>query len=168
MKYYNGLDGLKTGFTSNAGYCLTATANRNGMRLISVVMKEATTQTRSNDTIELLNYGFTNYKVKTIVDTKKNLGTIKILGGKKEYVKIKLISDATNLESINDTKKYTYNIVTKDIKAPIKIGEKVGYLEIIEEGKTISKHDITVTESVKKANLWDLYKRNLNNILIGA
>ena len=52
IKYYNGLDGLKTGFTKKAGYCLTATAKRNGMRLISVVMNEATTEDRSNDTIK--------------------------------------------------------------------------------------------------------------------
>ena len=64
IRYYNGLDGLKTGFTDNAGYCLTATAKRNNMRLISVVMKEPTPQTRNSETINLLNYGFSNYKVK--------------------------------------------------------------------------------------------------------
>ena len=168
IRYYSGLDGLKTGFTSAAGYCLTATAKRNDMRLISVVMKEPSPGTRSDETIELLNYGFSNYKVKTIVDTNKALGSIEVLNGKKESVQIRLSENATNLENINEEKKYTYNIVIKPLKAPVYVGDVVGHLEIIEKGKIISTFDVTVKETVKKANLWDLYKRNLNNILIGA
>jgi len=167
IKYYNGLDGLKTGFTSNAGYCLTATAKRNGMRLISVLMKEPTSQIRNSETIELLNYGFTNYKIKTILSTKNDLGYVEVLNGKQKAVNIKLIEDATNLESINEEKNYTYNIKVEPIKAPVKVGQNVGYLEIISDGKVLKTVNITVTEDVKKANLWDLYKRNLNTFLIG-
>ena len=167
IKYYNGLDGLKTGYTSNAGYCLTATAKRGGMRLISVLMKEPTSQVRNSETIDLLNYGFTNYKIKTILSTDKDLGQIEVLNGKKETVNIKLMEDATNLESVNDEKNYTYNIKVAPIKAPVKVGDKIGYLEVISDGKILKKIDITVKEDVKKANLWDLYKRNLNRVLIG-
>ncbi len=165
IKYYTGLDGLKTGFTDNAGYCLTATAKRNDMRLISVVMKEPTPNSRNNNIIELLNYGFSNYKVKTIVDTNKILGTIEVINGKTKNVEIILKENATNLENINEEKKYTYNIITETIKAPIKKGEVVGSLEIIESGKVISTFDITVKNNVGKANIWDLYKRNLNSLL---
>ena len=168
IRYYNGLDGLKTGFTDNAGYCLTATAKRNNMRLISVVMKEPTPQTRNSETINLLNYGFSNYKVKTILDTKKILGTVEVIKGKIRNVEIVLKQDATNLENINEEKKYTYNIIVKPIKAPVKVGDIVGKLEIIESGKVISNFDITVKNSVAKANIWALYKRNLNSILIGG
>lgn len=168
IKYYAGLDGLKTGFTDNAGYCLTATAKRNNMRLISVVMKEPTPNARNNDTIGLFNYGFSNYKVKTILDTNKILGTVEIIKGKEKNVEIVLSENATNLENINEEKKYTYNIVVKPIKAPVKVGDKVGTLEIIESGKVISEFDITIKKNVAKANIWDLYKRNLNSILIGG
>ncbi|MDD2505342.1 MAG: D-alanyl-D-alanine carboxypeptidase [Bacilli bacterium] len=167
IKYYNGLDGLKTGFTDNAGYCLTATAKRNDMRLISVVMKEPTPNARNSNTIALLNLGFSNYKVKTIVNANKILGTVEIINGKTKNVEIVLTKNATNLENINEEKKYTYNIKTDKIKAPIKKGEIVGILEIIESGKIISSFDITVRNDVKKANIWDLYKRNLNSLLIG-
>ena len=167
IKYYNGLDGLKTGYTSNAGYCLTATAKRGGMRLISVLMKEPTSQVRNSETIDLLNYGFTNYKIKTILDTNKDLGKIEVLNGKKETVGLKLMEDATNLESVNEEKNYTYNIKVDPIKAPVKVGQKVGYLEIISDGQVLKKINITVKEDVKKANLWDLYKRNFNRVLIG-
>ncbi len=167
IKYYNGLDGLKTGYTSNAGYCLTATAKRSGMRLISVLMKEPTSQVRNSETIDLLNYGFTNYKIKTVLNKDKVLGSVEVLNGKKEEVNIKLIEDATNLEGINEENNYTYNIKVDKIKAPVKVGDKVGYLEVIVNGKVLKKVDITVTEDVKKANLWDLYKRNLNAFLTG-
>ncbi len=168
IKYYNGLDGLKTGFTDNAGYCLTSTAKRNNMRLISVVMKEPTSKSRNNDTINLLNYGFSNYKVKTILDTKKILGKVEVIKGKVKNVDIVLKQDATNLENINEEKKYTYNIIVKPIKAPVKVGDIVGKLEIVESGKIITNFDITVKNNVAKANIWDLYKRNLNSILIGG
>lgn len=167
IKYYNGLDGLKTGFTDKAGYCLTATAKRNNMRLISVVMKSPTTSARSDDTIELLNYGFSNYKLKIILDTNHDLGTIEVINGKKEKVNVRLISNATNLENINEEKKYTYNIIIDPVKAPVKVGDIVGQIEIIEKNKVISTFDITVKETILKANIWDLYKRNLNNLLRG-
>ena len=167
IKYYNGLDGLKTGYTNNAGYCLTATAQRGGMRLISVLMKEPTSEIRNSETIDLLNYGFTNYKIKTILNKDKDLGYVEVLNGKNKTASIKLIEDATNLEGINEENNYTYNIKVEPIKAPVKKGEKVGYLEIISNGKVIKNVDITVKEDILKANLWDLYKRNLNMFLIG-
>ncbi|MDD2409519.1 MAG: D-alanyl-D-alanine carboxypeptidase [Bacilli bacterium] len=167
IKYYSGLDGLKTGFTNEAGYCLTATAIRNNMRLISVVMKSPTTKDRSNDTVELLNYGFSNFKLKIILDINHDLGKIEVLNGKKENVSIRLLENATNLENMNEEKKYTYNIITGKIKAPVKTGDVVGHLEIIENNKVINRVNITVKENINKANIWDLYIRNLNNILIG-
>lgn len=168
IKYYNGLDGLKTGFTKNAGYCLTATAKRNNMRLISVVMNEPTTEKRSSDTIKLLNYGFANYKIKVVMPKDQDLGSIEIKNGKKETVGIKLTEDATNLESISDNKKYGFNINVDKIKAPIKVGDIIGKLEITIDGSVKKEIPVTVKEDVKKANIWDLYKRNLNKILIGA
>lgn len=168
IKYYNGLDGLKTGYTSNAGYCLTATAKRGDMRLISVLMKEPTSQIRNSETIDLLNYGFANYKIKTILSADKDLGYAEVLNGKKEQVNLKLMADATNLEGVNEENNYTYNIKVEPIKAPVKVGDKIGYLEIIVNGSLIKKIDITVAEDVKKANLWDLFKRNINMFLIGS
>ncbi len=168
VRFYQGVDGVKTGFTSEALYCLSATAKRNNMRLISVVMKAPTTKARTDDTVELLNHGFSNFKIKIILDTNKDLGKIEVLGGKEKTVNIKLLEDATNLENINDEKKYSYNIKVDKVKAPVKIGDIVGKLEVIENNKIIKNVDITVSKDVKKANIWDLYKRNLNHLLKGA
>ena len=161
IKYYNGLDGLKTGFTKNAGYCLTSTAKRNDMRLISVIMKEETSQKRNEETTKLLDYGFTNYKIKTIVSSKDNIGSIYIFNSKKENYDLTLINDATNLEGVNDQNNYSYNINLDNVKAPLKVGDKIGTLDIISNGSIIKNIDITVKEDVKKANLFDLMKRNI-------
>lgn len=168
IKYYTGLDGLKTGYTKTAGYCLTSTAKRNEMRLITVIMNEPTSQIRNSETINLLNYGFSNYKLKTILTTNQKLGTINIQNGKKEYVDIVLQENATNLEKINDQKEYSFNIKTNKIKAPIKKGNKVGTLELTENGKIIKKINITVKEDIPKANIWDLYKRNFKLLISGS
>ena len=168
IKYYTGLDGLKTGFTKTAGYCLTSTAKRNDMRLISVVMKEPSSQVRNSETISLLNYGFSNYKIKTILKKDQNLGTIEVQNGKKELADITILEDATNLESINDNKEYSFNIVTDKVKAPLKKGDKVGTLELTEQGTIIKRLNITVKENIPKANIWDLYKRNFKAIIIGS
>lgn len=168
IKYYTGLDGLKTGFTKTAGYCLTSTAKRNDMRLISVVMKEPSSQVRNSETISLLNYGFSNYKIKTILKKDQKLGTIEVQNGKKELADITILEDATNLESINDNKEYSFNIVTDKVKAPLKKGDKVGTLELTEQGAIIKRLNITVKENIPKANIWDLYKRNFKSIIIGS
>ena len=168
IKYYTGLDGLKTGFTKTAGYCLTSTAKRNDMRLISIVMKEPSSQVRNSETISLLNYGFSNYKIKTILKKDQKLGTIEVQNGKKELADITILEDATNLESINDNKEYSFNIVTDKVKAPLKKGDKVGTLELTEQGTVIKRLNITVKENIPKANIWDLYKRNFKSIIIGS
>ena len=168
IKYYTGLDGLKTGFTKTAGYCLTSTAKRNDMRLISVVMKEPSSQVRNSETISLLNYGLSNYKIKTILKKYQKLGTIEVQNGKKELADITILEDATNLESINDNKEYSFNIVTDKVKAPLKKGDKVGTLELTEQGTVIKRLNITVKENIPKANIWDLYKRNFKSIIIGS
>jgi D-alanyl-D-alanine carboxypeptidase (penicillin-binding protein 5/6) len=167
IRFYQGMDGLKTGFTSRAGYCLASTAVRNNMRLISVVMNSPTPNDRTSDTVELLNYGFSNYKVKTILDTNHNLGTIEIINGKSKTANLRLLNAATELENINEERKYTYNIIVKEIKAPVNVGDIVGELEVIENNEVISRHPITVMESVQRANLWDLYRRNLQMFFIG-
>ncbi len=167
IKYYNGLDGLKTGFTKLAGYNLTATAKRDNMRLISVVMGEETSEQRSKDTIELLDYGFNNYKLKNIYDKDTYLGKVQVNNGKDDYVELKLINDVTDLVSIENNPKYDYKLKIKEINAPVNIGDIVGKLELFKDGKKYKDFNITVKKSVKKANMWDMYKKNFKYLVSG-
>ena len=137
------------------------------MRLISVVMGSETSETRSKETIELLDYGFNNYKLKTIFKNDINLGSIKIKNGKKEYVDLKLMEDVTDLVSIESEAKYDHKINIKEVSAPVNVGDKVGTLDLYKDGKKIKSYNITVKESIKKANIWDLYKMNFKYLITG-
>lgn len=167
INYYDGLDGLKTGFTKNSGYCITATAKRGNMRLISVVMGEENNSIRNQDTMELLNYGFANYKMETIIPSKNNIGSINIAFGKKDKVDLKLTSDVEDLVNINEENDYTYEIIKDEIKAPVYVGDTVGKLIVYANDTKINEIDLTVKESVLKANIFDLYLKNLKRLLKG-
>ena len=168
VRFYDGVDGLKTGYTAKAGYCLTATAKKNNLRLISVVMGEESIEKRSQDTVKLLNYGFNTYKVNLIKDKKEVLGKVKVEKGKKEYVDVVLVNDAIELLNVNDkVSKYNFKIDIEKIVAPVKIGNVIGKVQILnEDNKIINEVDITVKEDVKKANIWDLFLRNLRYNLV--
>ncbi|MBQ7031710.1 MAG: D-alanyl-D-alanine carboxypeptidase [Bacilli bacterium] len=164
VRFYDDVDGLKTGFTSTAGYCLTSTAKKNNMRLVGVVMGVDSPDNRTSDTVKMLNYGFNSYKLSTIYEKDKIIDEVRVEKGKKDSVKIVLMNNATELLNINDkNKNYTINVKIDKIEAPINKGDKVGVAEIIDnEGNIITKVGLTVEENVKKANLWDYFKRNLN------
>lgn len=170
VRFYEGVDGLKTGYTSIAGYCLTATAKKNDLRLVSVVMGVETSDKRSSDTVNLLDYGFNTYKLKIILTKDKELGKVRIENGKKDYGTVVLLKDATELLKVTDEEgKYTFDLkVNKIIKAPVKNGDVIGSVSTIDnEGHIIMEEPVTIKENIKKANLWDLFKRNLNEITSG-
>lgn len=169
VRFYDNVDGLKTGFTEGAGYCLTATAKRGEMRLISVVMGVDTIDNRTSDTVKLLNYGFNTYKLETIYKKGKVIDKVKVEKGKKDFVEIVLMNDATELLSNEENKKnYMINIELKKLVAPIKKGKVVGEAEIIDnEGNIIDIEQITVKEDIEKANYFDYFKRNIKELFSG-
>ncbi len=169
VRFFKGVDGLKTGYTDTAGYCLTATIEKDGMRLISVVMGEPEATTRSSETTGLINYGFSMYSLEKMLTTSSNLCNAKVYQGENEYVTLQPLKDVSILNNKNKEKRnVTYTLDIKTIKAPVKKGEIVGKLNVIENGKTIDKIDVTVKENVKKATLIKIYLRNLKNILSGS
>jgi len=168
VRFYDGMDGLKTGFTSVAGYCLTATAKRNNLRLISVVMQVETSDKRSADTVKLLNAGFNGYKINLILDKNAELGKIKIENGKKEHAELQLMEPLTELQKVtDDIKEYTFNIKMNKVKAPVRPGQKVATLELIHNIRVVRTVSLTVKEEVAKANLFNLIARNIKVIVSG-
>jgi len=168
INYYEGVDGLKTGFTNNSGYCITVTAKRGNMRLISVVMGESDNKIRNQDIMTLLNYGFSNFKLETVVDPNANLGTVEIKFGKKEKVKVKLKSDAVDLVNIQENNNYSYEVLKNKIKAPIKKGDVVGKVNIYANDTKVNEIDLIIDEDINKAGILTLLRRNLNKLLKGA
>lgn len=168
IKTYDGMDGLKTGYTENAGYCLTATARRNNMRLISVVMKESDSKIRNNETSEILDYGFNLYKVNRLF--KKNDVVSKYVDNKSSKVNNDVIvkNDISILNKKSSKKRnITYKVKLDKKKLPIKKNEKVGIIEVKENGKVIYKDNVYSKNLIKKANLLEVLIRNLKDIFSG-
>lgn len=168
INYYEGVDGLKTGFTDNSGYCITVTAKRGGMRLISVVMGEADNKIRNQDIMSLLNYGFTNFKLETIIDPNTNLGYANIRFSAKDKIKVKLEKPAVDLVNIMESNNYSYEVVKYDLTAPLKKGTIAGVVNIYANETKVKEINLVIEEEAKRANAFTLYRRNLNQLLKGA
>ena len=169
VRFFDGVDGLKTGFTTSAQYCLTATAKKNNMRLISVVMGAATSDLRSADTSKLLNYGFNSYQLKTIYSKDNPIATIKIDNSNKEIYKVYLKDDATVLEdkTSNVENKYNYEISINKVSAPLKINTKVGTVTITKNNTKLKDIDLVVKDNIKKASIFNYLKKNIRYITTG-
>lgn len=169
VRFYPGVDGLKTGFTETAGYCLTATAKKNGMRLIAVVMGEADSKIRNAEVSSMLDYGFAQYKVNELLSTETIISKTEIEKGKQKQIDIVPIKNVTIVNRKTEKiGKITYDLHLDSVKAPVQIGNKVGTLDILQDGKLIQKIDVTVKENVQRANFLDLYLRYLGDMLSGA
>lgn len=168
VRFYAGVDGLKTGYTSAAKYCLTATAKKNNIRFITVVMGVDTSEHRSADTTSMLNYGFTNYKLNTIVKSEDEVAKLKVAKGKKEFLIAYPKEDITDLIKQNEEKTYSYNISKYDLKAPVKVNDVVGQLEVIDNnGKVVKIVDLISTVNIEKHSFGSLFKNLLRNIIVG-
>ncbi len=168
VRFYDGVDGLKTGYTTTAGYCLTATASKDNFRLISVVMGEETSEARSSDTVKMLNYGFNTYKINVIKKNDEVLGKVRVDGGKQDYAEIVLLKDATELlKNTEEVSDYQFKLKVNNIKAPVKPGDIVGSALIIDsDGNIIDEVDVTVKNVIKKASILDYLLKNIK--ILGA
>lgn len=168
IKFYSGLDGLKTGFTDKAGYCLTGTMKRNDMRLITVVMHAETKEDRNTDTINMMEYAYSMYNKKTLVSSENYLGNMFIDNAKSRKVKYYLEKDANVIVDKNTREvNYKYDIELDNIKAPLKKGDKIGTLKLNYNNEIID-YNLIVKEDVYKSNFFTRMKNYFKDILNGS
>ena len=169
VRFYDYIDGLKTGFTDDAGYCLTATGKKGNMRLITVIMKEDNTDNRTKDTIAMMDYGFNMYSVKNIISKDNKIGNIYINLGKEEYADISSLEDINIVNSNQDNEaKFTYEIETDNVTAPLSKGSVVGKITVYKDGKYFNSSDLIITKNIKKANIVKVFFRNIKDVLVGS
>ena len=169
VRFYDYIDGLKTGFTDDAGYCLTATGKKGNMRLITVVMKEDNTDNRTKDTIAMMDYGFNMYSVKNIISKGNKIGNIYINLGKEEYADISSLEDINIVNSNQDNEaKFTYEIETDNVTAPLSKGSVVGKITVYKDGKYFNSSDLIITKNIKKANIVKVFFRIIKDVLVGS
>ena len=169
VRFFKGVDGLKTGYTKEAGYCLTATAKKNNVRYITVVMGEPSSDIRSSETTNMLNYAFNSFKLNTILDKNQELGNIYIDKSKQKTAKIVVKNPVTELISKEkEAPSYTYNLKVGKLTAPLKAGTKVGTVEILDnEGLIVREEDVTISYDIEKSNLWTTFLENFLTIIRG-
>lgn len=166
LGHFDGLDGLKTGFTSKANYNLTATAKRNGVRLISVVMNVDTIAHRSQDTATLLNYGFNKMTAIKVFEKNDIITYINFnnsLNTKTPVIVKEDVVVVTNKEVTKEDLKAEIEITI--LEAPLKKGDCVGYLTIIDKDDIKHTYRIYVDEEVSKANFFDYLFKNFLEFL---
>ena len=169
VRFFKGVDGLKTGYTKEAGYCLTATAKKNNVRYITVVMGEPSSDIRSSETTNMLNYAFNSFKLNTILDKNQELGNIYIDKSKQKTAKIVVKNPVTELISKEkEAPSYTYNLKVGKLTAPLKAGTKVGTVEILDnEGLIVREEDVTISYDIEKSNLWTTFLENFLTVIRG-
>ena len=168
VRFYEGVDGLKTGYTASAGYCLTATAKKGSSRFLAVAMGEPDSKTRNQEISEMLDYAFAQYEVEIMLDKDSVIKTIEVEKGKNKFVDLVPLNEVSFLNKKGTNKKNaTYEISIDKVKAPVKEGDIVGNLKIKEDENVIREVPITVRENIEKCNLFELYFRHLTDIFKG-
>jgi len=151
VRFYEGADGLKTGFTDDALYTIAATAKKNNMRLIAIVLGEKEGKVRNNETMELLNYGFDNYKINIVKSKDEIVKTIKLDKCNKKEINIYLKNDLSVLTKKSDKEyKYDYKINIDKYNIPMKKESKIGTINLIYNNKIIKSEDLIIKENVNK------------------
>ena len=161
VRFKEGVDGLKTGFTSGAGYCLTATMKKEGMRVIATVMGEPDSDTRNSEVSGMLDYAFANLGLKKVLSKNSVVKKISLSKAKQDEIKIVPIEDVNVLYKKMDGEiNPTYDVKINDIKVPIKKGDIVGKIYVRNNDEIINEVNLTVSEDIDKTNLLELYIKN--------
>lgn len=166
VRFYSGATGLKTGSTSKAGCCLSATAERDGMSLIAVVLGAPDTKTRFASASALLNYGFSGYSIKKMVEENEPTGLISISKGVQKEIMTHASDGFNVLTPKVNCREIEKKITLSDtVSAPIKKGDKVGEISFFENGNQIYSVDISSSEDVDKKGMHLVFADVLRNLL---
>ncbi len=158
------VDGVKTGHTSSAGYCLISSAERNGMRLISVIMGAKSKKSRVKDSSILLNFGFRFYQTFKLYKAEEKLNMAKVWKGEKEDLALGLAKNLYVTIPRNQYDNLDAKIELNDnVVAPIKKGEKIGEVFITFSGKSLTKKPLIALENIKEGSIWVIF---LDSILL--
>lgn len=162
VRFYPGVDGLKTGFTAEAKYCLTATAQKDGMRVIAVVFGAPTSKDRNAQVTKMLDYAFSQYQTHPVYKRNQTIGEAKVSKGKDKTVKAVTSEPLSLLTKKGEKTKDVKQKITleKKLKAPVQKGDRVGTIKLIKDGKVVLESPLVAKSTVQEAGWWTLYKRS--------
>ncbi len=167
VRFYDGTTGLKTGYTSAAGHCLSASAMRDGMELIAVVLHCGSSAERFESAKALLNYGFANYALVSSEYTEP-LGTVKVRLGKSSALTPMLQQAAPILVEKAELARVTKTVTMEtELEAPIAEGQQIGTLSIATPERSLAEIPIVSPVRIEKLSLWQLTARLLRRLCMG-
>ncbi|MDQ8735519.1 D-alanyl-D-alanine carboxypeptidase family protein [Paenibacillus sp. LHD-38] len=166
VRFYSGADGLKTGFTSEAKYCLSATAKRDNMRVIAVVMGEPDTKTRNAEVSQMFDYTFAQYMNHSIIKEGESMGTLQIEKGvAPELPLVAKHAYSVLLKKGSQTKDIRYELkIDGPLKAPVQLGQPIGKLVVYQGNQVLKEFDVDAPLSVERAGWWKLLKRSVSGL----
>ena len=156
VRFYRGANGLKTGSTSKAKFCISATAERDGMQLIAVVMASPTRDARNETAKKLLDYGFANYEAVTL-GAKTLPETLTLVGGVTDTVKIAAAQQPVVLEKGQSSRISENLVLPEEVNAPVEAGDELGYVEFLLDGESLLKIPVVAVESAKRIGFTELF-----------
>lgn len=161
VKFYNGCDGGKTGFTSEAKFCLAATAERDGMRVIAVVAGADSSKSRFNAVSSMFNHAFGSFKAEKLLGAGELAAQrVKVAGGKERSVGVTVSEDIVRLAPRSDKAAAELRLELPDkVKAPVRKGDVVGKGYLVVDGAAVREFDLVAAEDVARASIWDLFRR---------
>ena len=166
VRFYEGTTGLKTGTTSGAGYCLSATAERNGLELVAVIMSGDTSADRFNGAKKLLDFGFANYAYSEVTPQIEKNKTVKVKKGVKSEASISCDQSFGALLKKSDAKNITQKVTLGEtVDAPVKKGDKIGMVEFYLGDEQIGVLDITAAEDIDKMSFFTAFLWIINGLL---
>lgn len=158
IRFYDGATGLKTGSTSKAGFCISATAKRGNMHLIAVIMGAETSKARNADASSMLNYGFANYEITELVSKEKKAGDITVEKGRARSAELYPAEDYYYLKCKNANTDSSIELKPpKKIKAPVKKNQSFGSLNVNIDGKNVKNIKLICREDITKLNFKDFF-----------
>lgn len=161
VRHYPGVDGLKTGFTNEAKFCLTATAKKNGMRVIAVVFGAPSTKVRNAQVSKMLDYAFSQYTSHPLYRKGAVLDQVKVSKGSMRHVRAVTSEPVSVLTKkgvkLSNLKKNVE--LKKNVQAPVQKGDEIGTLTVSQDGKVLAKTTLVADKTVKRAGWWQLFKR---------
>ena len=164
--YYQGATGLKTGFTDTALYCLSATAERDGMELIAVVMHAPTSDDRFDSAKALLSYGFANYAL-TPVYPDQAIPPVSVLLGERETVQPVTARECSILLEKRKTGTVTTQLeLAENVEAPVEQGQKLGELRVLVDGRQVDTIDLVAADGVKRLSIGGIFQRFLRTLFL--
>lgn len=161
LKGYPGYDGIKTGFTSSAGYCLASTAKRDGLRMIAVVLAEPTPKDRTDDVVTLLNYGFSQYTAKKMVARGEYVGKIQVAKGRKSIVEAVAEDDVyvsmkRSAREKAESELSTQVVLPDRVVAPVKKGQVLGRLLVKRGDGTVAETNVIAADDVSRGSFFGI------------